>query len=203
MKAVPTMLVLTALATLLLCAPAASLAQQEKPPEMSPEMQAEMEAWMKVAQPGPHHEHLAPFVGSWKGKVQMWMTPDGPPMEEESTAEVAWLLGGRYLEWRITGNFAGMPYEARAIEGYNNVDQRYESTWIDNFGTLILFFTGSCSHDGKSRTMATHFQDVVSGGTVGYRTDYEWIDDDHFRQTAYMDKGEGEVKQMVINYTRQ
>jgi hypothetical protein len=33
-------------------------------PETTPEMQAEIEAWMRLAQPGPHHEHLAPFVGS-------------------------------------------------------------------------------------------------------------------------------------------
>ena len=181
-----------------------AVAQEEgEMPPMTPEQQAEMMAWMELAQPGPHHEHLAPFVGTWKGKVQMWMEPDGPEMTEESIAEAAWILGGRFLEWKHTGNYGGMPYESRAIEGYNNGDKRYESTWIDNFGTLILYFTGSCSDDGKSRVMSTQFEDVVAGGTVDYRSEYEWIDKDHFTHTAYMDKGDGEFKNMIITYERQ
>ena len=44
---------------------------------------------------------------------------------------------------------------------------------------------------------------VVAGGTVGYRTEYKWVDEDHFTYTAYMDKGDGEFKNMVITYERQ
>ena len=189
-------------AWLLLSIPA--VAQEEgEMPAMTPEQQAEMMAWMELAQPGPHHEHLALFVGTWKGKVQMWMGPDAPEMTEEGIAEVAWIMGGRYLEWKHTGDYGGMPYEARAIEGYNNGEEQYESTWIDNFGTLILFFEGSCSDDGKSRVMSSQFVDVIAGGTIDYRTEYKWIDEDHFTYTAYMDKGDGEFKNMIINYERQ
>ena len=145
------------LACVLLSIPA--VAQEEgELPAMTPEQQAEMIAWMELAAPGPHHEHLAPFVGTWKGKVQMWMGPDAPEMTEESLVEITWILGDRFLEWKNTGFFGGMPYEARAIEGYNNGDKRYESTWIDK---------------------------------------------DHFTHTAYMDKGDGEFKNMIITYERQ
>jgi hypothetical protein len=169
---------------------------------MTPEMQAEMEAWMKLAQPGPHHEHLAPFVGSWKGEVKMFMTPDGPPTVDEGLAEISWIMGGRYLLWKHTGNFGGMPFEGLAIDGYNNGENLYESIWIDNFGTLILSFTGSCSDDGKSREMSTQFEDYVAGGTIDFRTEYRWIDDDHFTYTAFMDKGQGEFRNMLITYER-
>jgi hypothetical protein len=189
-------------ACVLLSIPAVAQEEGEKP-AMTPEQQAEMMAWMELAQPGPHHEHLAPFVGTWKGKVQMWMDPDAPEMTEEGFVEVAWIMGGRFLEWKHTGNWGGMPYEARAIEGYNNGEKRYESTWIDNFGTLILFFEGSCSDDGKKRVMSSQFEDVVAGGTISYRTEYKWIDEDHFTYTAYMDKGDGEFKNMIITYERQ
>ncbi len=79
-------------------------------PAMTPEMQAEMAAWMKLAQPGDHHKHLAPFVGSWKGEVTMWMGPDQAPMIEESEADVRWLMGGRFLQWQQTGSFGDMPF---------------------------------------------------------------------------------------------
>jgi hypothetical protein len=181
----------------------AALAQEESQPEMTPEMQAEMEAWMKLAEPGEHHAHLNPFVGRWKGAVKMWMAPETEPMLDEGFAEVSWILGGRYLEWRQTGEFGGMPFEGRAIEGFNNGDGRYEAVWIDNFGTLILFYTGSCSDDGKGRVMSTEFSDPVKGGTIQYKSVYRWIDDDHFLYEAFMDKGDGEFKSMEIAYERQ
>jgi len=204
MNAIRITIVRAAIAVFLLSLPSAASAQQEgDQPSMTPEMQAEMEAWMKLAQPGTHHEHLAPFVGTWKGEVRMWMAPEAPPTVNEAAAEVAWIMGGRYLEWKHTGAFGGMPFEGLAIEGYNNGEQRYESIWIDNFGTLIVSYTGSCSDDGKFREMTTQFADPVAGGTIDYRSEYRWIDDDHFTFTAFMDKGDGEFKNMVITFERQ
>ncbi len=170
---------------------------------MTPEMQAEMEAWMKLAEPGEHHDHLTPFAGTWKGEVKMWMAPGAEPMVDESLSEAAWILGGRYLEWKHTGEFQGSPFEGRALDAYNNGDQRYESIWVDNYGTLILFFTGSCSDDGKKRVLTSQFSDPMSGGTIGYKTVYTWIDDDHFLYEALMDKGDGEYKNLEIRYERQ
>ena len=64
-----------------------ALAQEEgEMPAMTPEQIAEMNAWMELAQPGAHHEHLAPFVGNWKGSVRMWMEPGGPEMTEQVNA---------------------------------------------------------------------------------------------------------------------
>lgn len=186
----------------LACVQPASAVEGDEP-AMTPEMQAEMAAWMALAQPGPHHEHLAPFVGTWKGKVQMWMAPGTEPMVEESVAEIAWILGGRFLEWKHTGHFAGMPFEGIAIEGYNNGDKQYESVWMDNFGTIMLPFTGSCSKNGKHREMLASFTDAVGGGTIEYRTVYTWTDDDHFTYSSFSDKGDGEFKNMVIEYERQ
>ena len=83
---------------------ASTIAPAQEKGEM-PDMTPEMEAWMKLAQPGAHHEHLARLVGTWKGKVTMWMGPDQAPMVEETVAEATWVLGGRFLQWKQTGNF--------------------------------------------------------------------------------------------------
>jgi len=180
-----------------------SAAQEGAESQMSPEMQAEMEAWMKLAQPGEHHSHLAPFVGTWKGKVKSWTGPESEPMVDEGGAEVSWIMGGRFLEWKFVGNFAGMPFEGFSIEGYNNGDKRYESIWIDNFGTLILYYTGACSDDGARREMVTTFTDPMTGGTIAYRSEYAWVDADHYTFTAFMNKGGGEFKNMEIRWARQ
>jgi hypothetical protein len=133
----------------------------------------------------------------------MWMAPGMEPMIESSSAEAKMILGGRYLEFTHTGSFGGMPFESRAIEAYSHLDERYESIWVDNFGTLILFFTGSASDDGSRREMTTSFSDPIKGGSMKYRTVFEWQDGDHFSYTTYMDKGEGEFKNMTITFTRQ
>ena len=190
------------LACILFSIPA--VAQEEaEAPTMTPEQQAEMMAWMELAAPGPHHEHMAPFVGTWKGKVQMWMGPEAPEMTEESTAEVAWIMGGRFLEWRQTGEFGGMPYESRAIEGYNNGDKRYESMWMDNFGTLMVFYTGQCSDDGKTRVIEGSFTNPMDGSVIEQKNVYTWIDDDHFQVETFMKMGDEEYKQMEMLYQRQ
>jgi len=179
-----------------------SLAQESAEPPMTPEMEAEMAVWMELAQPTAHHAHLKALEGRWAGEVTMWMGPAAAPMVNSSTAEATFILGGRYLEWKHIGDFGGMPFEGRAIEGFNNGDRRYESIWIDNFGTLMMFFTGSCSDDGASREMKSSFSDPVAGGTITYRTVTVVNDADHFTYTAYMDKGTGEFKNMEIRYTR-
>lgn len=194
---------LVALSLVLTIATTVTLAQEGEMPEMTPEMQAEMAAWMELAQPAEHHQHMAPFVGSWKGEVNMWMAPETEPIVNQGAAEVSWIMGGRFLEWKQSGDFGGMPFEGRAIEGFNNGDGRYESIWVDNFGTLILFYTGSCSEDGKKRTMNTEFNDPVAGGKIQYKSVYTWTDEDHFTYEAFMDKGDGEFKSLEIAYERQ
>ena len=195
-------------AALLMVATVSLATEQEQegaPPEgMTPEMQAEMEAWAKLAQPGEHHKHLEPYAGKWKSDIKMWMAPDAEPMTYESMSEARWVMDGRYLEWTHSADFQGMPWEGRQIDAYNNGDQRYETVWIDNFGTLVLLFKGECEDEGKTRVLETDFTDAMTGGQIHFRAVYSWIDDDQFKYEAYMTKdGQDESKSMEMVYTRQ
>lgn len=176
---------------------------QEATNEMSPEMQAEMEAWAKLAQPGPHHVHLKPFAGKWKGDVKMWMEPGAEPMVEEAIVEAKWTLDGRFLEWTHTGEFGGMPFHGRAIDGYNNGDGRYESVWMDNFGTLMIFYTGECSDEGKTRVLTGEFSNPMDDSMTQYRVVYSLIDEDHFTYESFMKRGDTEYQNMETKYSRQ
>ena len=95
----------------------------------------------------------------------------------------------------VTKIYGSGETEVRALRGV--------SLAIDNFGTLILYYTGSCSDDGNSRVMSTQFNDPIKGGTIHYKGVYSWIDDDHFNYEAFMDKGDGEFKNLEIAYERQ
>lgn len=171
--------------------------------EMTAEQQAEMAAWMELANPGEHHAHLAPYAGKWKVEMKMWMTPDAEPMAYEAAVEAKWQLDGRFLEWKHTGDFQGMPYTGRGFDGYNNGDQRYETVMMDNFGTLIVFYTGECSDDGKVREMRGSFTNPMAGSVMEQRNVFTWIDSDHFQLVSFMKTGEEEHKHMEMLYTRQ
>lgn len=171
--------------------------------EMSAEAQAEMAAWMELAQPGEHHEHLEPYAGKWKTKMTMWMAPGAEPMHYESEVEVEWLMDGRFLKWQQKGDFQGSPYTGLAFEGYNNADQRYESAFMDNFGTLIVFYTGECSDDGKTRVMTGSFTNPMAGSVIEQRNVYSWTDDDHFKLESFMKMGDQDYKNMEMLFERQ
>lgn len=177
--------------------------QEPDLPEMSDAAKAEMNAWMALRSPGEHHQHLAAHVGTWSSELTMWMEPGGGAMSETATSEVRSILDGRYIEWRHSGVFGGMPFEAHQIDAYNNGDQRYETTWIDNFGTLVLYFTGECDGEGKVRTLRTEFADPMgSGERISNRVVYTWQDDDHFLYESFVSRGGQEFKNMKIRYSR-
>jgi hypothetical protein len=195
------MTAITLLATPIV-APLGAQEQQPDLPEMSDAARAEMNAWMELRNPGEHHKHLEAYAGNWTSEVTMWMEPGATPMTEKATAEARMILGGRYLEWKHSGVFGGMPFAGRQMDAYNNADKRYEAMWADNFGTLILFYTGECEDDGKMRTMRTEFSDPLRGGTLTNRVVWTWQDADNILYESYMSRDGEEHKNMEIRYTR-
>lgn len=119
------------------------------------------------------------------------------------TPKCGWSLDGRFLEWTHTGDFNGMPFHGRAIDGYNNGDARYESVWADNFGTLMLLFTGECSDDGKTRVLETQFRNPIDDTMISYRAVYSLVDEDHFTYESHVKRGEVEFQNMEVEYTRE
>ncbi|MFM9995327.1 MAG: DUF1579 domain-containing protein [Phycisphaerales bacterium] len=120
------------------------------PPGMS---EADMQACMAAATPGEQHTHLAKGVGIWHGKSQMWMTPDAPAVPSECTSTVTSFMDGRFTKVEVAGEIPGMgPFNGFGINGYDNVAQKFQSTWIDNCGTGIMTGTGKLAADGKSMT---------------------------------------------------
>ena len=132
--------------------------------------QAEGEAgWaemMKYAKPGEHHKHLNALVGSWNLNVKHRMEPDAEWMEEKSTSEVKWILGGRFLEEVAKGTEAGptgVPFEGKGFFGYDNFKKKYVSTWADNMSTSIFISYGTCDESGKTITLTGRGDNVFTG----------------------------------------
>jgi hypothetical protein len=115
--------------------------------------QEDMMAYANAGTPGEMHAWLASQSGKWKGKNTMWMAPGAPEMVTESASEVTVGMDGRYTITNFSGDMPGMgKFQGMGVMGYDNVSQKFVSTWIDNQGTGIMRGEGTLSADKKTLT---------------------------------------------------
>lgn len=125
-------------------------AGMELPPGWTTE---DMQACMMAGTPGKMHELLQKSVGTWTGKTEMWMSPvAADAMVSDCTYTITSIMDGRYIQCSMAGEMPGMgPMTGLAINGYDNVSQKFVGTWIDNHSSGIMQGTGDLSADGKTR----------------------------------------------------
>jgi hypothetical protein len=114
---------------------------------------ADMQAGAAAATPGKQHQMLAHGTGHWSGTCKMWMTAEAAPMSSPTSSTVSMLMGNRFRKVEYSGDMPGMgQFEGLGFTGFDNVSQKFVSTWFDNMGTGMMTGEGTLSPDGKSLT---------------------------------------------------
>lgn len=149
---------------------------------MTPE---QMEAMQKAMTPGAMHKSIAKLAGDWTFVNRMWMAPGQPPIESTGTMHAETILDGRYVQSVWKGNMMGQPFEGRGTEGFDNVSQKYVSSWVDNMGTGIMMSTGTCEDGGKKCTTVGTFSDPTTGQPGTMKTVLTWVDDNNLKTEMY------------------
>jgi Protein of unknown function (DUF1579) len=188
MKIRSTTIVVLSLLALLLAPALPVLAQdQDKPKENAPAMgdAAMHEAMMKAMTPGPPHKLLARLAGDWTFTSKAWMAPSQPPMESSGTMHGETILDGRYVQTVWKGNMMGMAFEGHGTDGYDNVAQKYVSSWLDNMGTGIMYSTGTCDADGQKCEAKGSMMDPMTGKDSYMRSVTSWTGNDSFVMQMY------------------
>ena len=130
--------------------PSSNSGQPELPPGMS---EADAKACMEAGMPGPQHEFLVQSSGVWDGKSTMWMTPEAEPATSECTSTITPMMDGKFTKCEMSGEMPGMgPFSGFGLYGYDNVAQKFQSSWISSCGTGMMIGTGERSSDGKTLT---------------------------------------------------
>ncbi|PWT70929.1 MAG: hypothetical protein C5B59_19155 [Bacteroidetes bacterium] len=157
---------------------------------------------MAYMTPGDVHQMMAKSAGTWTGNITMWMNPNAQPTTMTCDAKTEMILGGRYLQAKNTGNMMGMPFEGIGVTGFDNAKKVFVSTWIDNFGTGIMYMEGTWDPATKTINFTGKMVDPTTGKDVPVRETLQFIDDNTQLFEMFLTGQGKEFKTMQIKYTR-
>jgi hypothetical protein len=194
---------------LLLCAcvlgPHLLLSQGKESREANPEMQAMMKKWMEAATPGEAHRMLNDFVGAWETTTSTWMEgPDKPPSTTRGMAENKWVMEGRFVQQDYKGDMMGKPMTGLGLTGYDNMNKKYVSFWIDNMGTAMSTMEGTFDRDGKVLSLYGKMDEPMTGEhdkMVKYVL-RKINKDKHVFEAHDLSRGDMNTKMFEVVYTR-
>ena len=162
-----------------------------------------MKKWMDYMTPGDMQKMLSKGVGTWNMKTSWWMAPGAEPMLSEATAVSEMILGGRYLQSKVSGSMMGMPFDGISIEGYDNAAKLFVNTWIDNMGTGMMNMTGTWDETAKQIKYTGKMVDPISGTWVDVRQVVTYNADGSVKMEMYGPAPDGtEFKTMEIITTK-
>ena len=162
----------------------------------------EMKAWQDNMTPGENHQWLASMNGDWDAAVTMWMDPTQPPVVSQATTKNEMIMGGLYQRSQHSGTMMGMPFTGEAITAYDNGKQKFLATWIDNFGSSIMFLEGEYNTKGDALILEGKMMDPATGEDMHVKQVTEKTSGDSYVFTMYMVVDGKDMKNMEISYTR-
>ena len=152
--------------------------------------------------PGDVHKMIAKWDGKWNEEISLWMTPGAPPTKSTGSCTNKMILGGRYQETRHSGNMMGMPFEGIGTLGWDNARKILVSSWIDNFGTGIMYMEGTWDNATKTATLKGKTTDPSTGQPTDVREVFKIVDDNTQSLEMYISMGGQDYKTMEIIFKR-
>jgi hypothetical protein len=184
-----------------------SIAQEKKKSakKAAPNQEEMMKRWQESMTPGEAHKNLASMAGTWDAEVKTWMSgPTGEPMVSKATSECTVVLGGRFVEEKVTGEMMSQPFNGIGYTGYDNMKKKYVSVWMDNMGTMVMTMEGTADKGGATYTFWGKIDDPMTGAkNKKLKAVTRVIDNnkhvfEYYDVTSYGDK----KPTMTITYTR-
>jgi len=115
-------------------------------------------------QPDDHHLRLDGFVGQWLVLVHSCPSDGSEPvLIARGHATIDWMLGRRYLEWKIQLDVGETTNVVSGHMGYDVVADEYQALWISDITTGMSIVYGNGNPQGRGLVM-------VGTGTRGGRT---------------------------------
>ena len=132
-------------------------------------------AWKDYGQAGPNHKMLDTLAGSWEEEIKFYKDAVDTPTTIKMNAAVAPIFNGLYQQTLHRGKIDGLPYEARAIIGFNKAKNQFEYSWLDNFSSGMMYLTGDLDSVTNTINLAGTMADPVTGKEIGIRQTIELV----------------------------
>jgi hypothetical protein len=131
------------------------------------------------------------------------MDPSQPPMTTLGKSSARMILGGRFLQSDYQGEMMGMPFHGVGIDGYDRIQKRFVSVWMDTMGTMIMTLQGELDDSGKVLTMETEYLDPMTRKRTRARTVTTIVSDDEHTFDYYAPGPDGKMfRAMAMVYSR-
>jgi hypothetical protein len=137
-----------------------------------------MKNMMEYGTPGPMHQMLASWNGTWKGETTMWEYEGAAPQKSTGTAVNNMIMGGKYQSSKHNGDMMGMPFEGMSVMGYDNATKQFTSSWVDTWSTGIMNMSGFWDASSKTLTLTGKTPDINRPGKeCSFKEVFKVIDD--------------------------
>lgn len=142
-------------------------------------------------------------------RFRLWFEPGKPAEDSAQRGTIRSVLGGRFLLHEYCGQIGGEAVEGMALWGYHLDEKRFESAWVESFGTgtAIMFSIGDSTTTAGAAdprlSMLGSYGDGEGGPRWGWRTQAEQPGPDELKITMYNITPQGEECLAVeVNYWR-
>jgi len=95
----------------------------------------------------------------------MWQFPGAQPTVSENTGEVMSILGGRFIMTNFKGTMMGKPFEDMQVDGYDNMQNKFQTFWVDNSSMSFDLLSGTYDAKTKAWTSIGQWADPMGGLT--------------------------------------
>ncbi len=143
--------------------------------------------------PGPEHEMLKKWVGTWDTTMKM------AGMESKGTATYKMELGGLWLVSTFEGEVAGAKFSGKGLDSYDATKKKFVGVWVDSMSTSPMTMEGTYDKGKKTLTMVGEGPGE-DGKPTKHKTVSEMKDDDTVHFSMYM--GDGKEPMFTILYKR-
>ena len=177
--------------------------------ETAPNPAEMMKQMMEMAKLNENHKLLGDLAGSCTYTVKM-MAPGEPASTSTGSLTRKPVMNGRFFVGEFTGTMKmpgadgkmkDVPFKGMSVEGYDNVKQKFVSSWVDNMGTGIMNSEGS--YDPATKTFTYNGEmEPVPGMKVPVREVIKVTDKNHHVFEWYENRGGQDTKTLEIDYTR-
>lgn len=149
----------------------------------------------------PKHWH--PLMGEWTGINRLWVTPDEPARESETTASTTLAAQGRFLALRYTWTDEGRPQDGEMLIGLDPKRKQVHAAWIDSWhmGDRFMVLAGEPREDEAIVVRGTY--EAPPGPDWGWRIEIRPEAEDAFELLMYNLSPESEeVLAVEATYSR-